>query len=252
MFEHDLGLDILPPRPAYATLELIEWLQGAQTPNDLEHWFGALRETLPWLPPATLVVTSLRRHHDPLRFVAQSFAEDGWYLLCEKAGVIDTLPALADTFLSDEPVFWSPILAHDMLDEPEYADIQHLAEKRHLTHGQAWMQRSLVSRIVFTLDGRVAESDLMVITLARLLWPALRQTCRRLLLQHDPLGALPAEQAQAILLLAQGKTLHQISVALSLPDAGVAKLLQTACERFDVADTASLLALTAGPARLYC
>ncbi|WP_223253623.1 hypothetical protein, partial [Chromobacterium amazonense] len=28
MFEHDLGLDILPPRPAYATLELIEWLQG--------------------------------------------------------------------------------------------------------------------------------------------------------------------------------------------------------------------------------
>ncbi|MEN3033127.1 hypothetical protein [Chromobacterium amazonense] len=69
---------------------------------------------------------------------------------------------------------------------------------------------------------------------------------------HDPLGALPAEQAQAIRLLAQGKTLHQISVALSLPDAGVAKLLQTSCERFDVADTTSLLALTAGPARLYC
>ncbi|MEN3033126.1 hypothetical protein [Chromobacterium amazonense] len=67
-----------------------------------------------------------------------------------------------------------------MLDEPEYADIQHLAEKRHLTHGQAWIQRSLVSRVVFTLDSRVAESDLMVITLARLLWPALRQACRRL------------------------------------------------------------------------
>ncbi|MEO3955506.1 hypothetical protein ABH309_13670 [Chromobacterium piscinae] len=92
----------------------------------------------------------------------------------------------------------------------------------------------------------------MVITLARLLWPALRQACRRLLLMHDPLGALPAEQAQAILLRAQGKTLHQIGVALSLSDAGVAKLLQTACERFDVADTQSLLALTAGPARLYC
>ncbi|MEO4030667.1 autoinducer binding domain-containing protein [Chromobacterium vaccinii] len=229
----------VPPWSAYMLLAIHEQLAALSSADELRHWLAGLRHDIPHMPPLLLALTGRGPYMSRLHRVVYNEWPEHWLERFDEPAFRASDPIL--TGPAANPIIWSTALAS--IRHPSQAQKRYIAACREngMLHGISFVADERNHRIVLSMSGADAETDLPLQQLLKMAWAHIVECARRLLLPRDRLFELTPRERDVFDLISNGETYTTAGHALGIDSDTVNKHVARMIRRYNAVNARHLI-----------